>query len=197
MPRTICQCSGQLWLLWVVRCPLLLFLVGRMCWPTLTERYGKWVQSQAGRVPSIWSASPETMPAKGVVFRFWIFGSLLDDGIYCHAFEGGRASRLDDVTFQSSSWHHYRRAVNAVASSGRQQQYGSVASHRGLPLGDWEKERRRHLSGIILLHFISVSISFPHSSCWSILEDGNRWLLLFWPDGKEQIEPVSSDSRDL
>ena len=27
----------------------------------------------------------------------------------------GRESRLDDVTFQSSSCHHHRRAVNAVA----------------------------------------------------------------------------------
>ena len=36
MPHTMCQCLGQLWLLWVVQRPLLLFLVGRMCWPTLT-----------------------------------------------------------------------------------------------------------------------------------------------------------------
>ena len=73
------------------------------------------------------------MPAKGVLFRLWIFGSLLDDGIYCHAIEGARASRLDDVTFQSSSYHHHGRAINAVASSGRQQHRGSVASHRSLP----------------------------------------------------------------
>ena len=38
MPHTSCQCSGQLWLLWVVRRPSLLFLVGRMCWPTLTAK---------------------------------------------------------------------------------------------------------------------------------------------------------------
>ena len=31
MPRTPCQCSGQFWLLWVVRRPLLLFLVNGMC----------------------------------------------------------------------------------------------------------------------------------------------------------------------
>ena len=77
--------------------------------------FGKWVQSQAGRVHSVRSASSETMPAKGVLFCLWIIGSLLDDGVCCHAFERGRAWRLDDVTFQSSSCHHHRRAVNAVA----------------------------------------------------------------------------------
>ena len=46
---------------------------------------------------------------------FSVFGSLDDDGIYCHAFEGGRASRLDDVTLQSSSCDHHRRVVDAVA----------------------------------------------------------------------------------
>ena len=45
-----------------------------------------------------------------------VFGSLLDDGLYCHAFQGGRGLRLDYVTFQSSSCHHYRRAVSAVTS---------------------------------------------------------------------------------
>ena len=28
------------------------------------------------------------MSAKGVLFRLWVIGSLLDDGIFCHAFEG-------------------------------------------------------------------------------------------------------------
>ena len=87
-PHTSCQCSVQSWLLWVVSHPWLIFLVGRICWPTLTANIWKWVQSQTGRVPIDSSASPETMPAKGVLCRFWIFGSLLDDGIYCHAFEG-------------------------------------------------------------------------------------------------------------
>ena len=36
MPHTICQNLGQLWLLWVVWRPLLLFPVGGMCWLTLT-----------------------------------------------------------------------------------------------------------------------------------------------------------------
>ena len=36
MPHTTFQCSGQLWLLWVVRRPLFLFLVGPMCWVTIT-----------------------------------------------------------------------------------------------------------------------------------------------------------------
>ena len=36
MPNTICQCLGRLWLLRVVRHPSLLFLIGRMSWPTLT-----------------------------------------------------------------------------------------------------------------------------------------------------------------
>ena len=51
-----------------------------------------------------------------VLFRVWIFGFLLDDGYFCHAFEGGRASQLHDVTFRSPLCHHNRRAVNAVAS---------------------------------------------------------------------------------
>ena len=73
------------------------------------------------------------MRAKGIFFRLWIFGSLPDDNIYCHALEGGRTSRLDDVTNRSSSCHHHRTTVDAVASSGPQQHRGSVASHRGLP----------------------------------------------------------------
>ena len=93
---------------------------------------GKWVQSQAGIVPNIRSASPETMPPKGILFHLWIFGSLLHDETNCHALEGGRASRLDDVTFLSSSCHQYRRAVNAVTSWGRQQHCGSVAPYLGL-----------------------------------------------------------------
>ena len=89
------------------------------------------------------------MPAKGIFLRLWIFGSFLDDGIYCQALERGRASRLDDVTVGSSSCRHYKRHVNAVASSVRQQHRGSVAFHRGLPPGDWEKDRRRQLRGVI------------------------------------------------
>ena len=98
---------------------------------------GKWVQPQSSGVPIFWSASTETMSAKGVVFQLCVFGSLLEDGIYCHAFEGGRASRQDDVTFQSSSCHHHRRVVNSVSGWGRQQHRGSVASFCGLPEGDW------------------------------------------------------------
>ena len=41
MPHTSCQCSGWLWLLWVVRRPSLLFLVDRMCWPTLTANFSE------------------------------------------------------------------------------------------------------------------------------------------------------------
>ena len=33
---------------------------------------GKWVQSQACGLPRLRSASPETMPAEGVLFRLWI-----------------------------------------------------------------------------------------------------------------------------
>ena len=36
MPHTSYQWSGQLCLQWVIRRPLLLFLAGRMCWPTRT-----------------------------------------------------------------------------------------------------------------------------------------------------------------
>ena len=88
MQHTSCPCSGWSWLLWVVRHPSLQFLVGRICWPTLTAsiwEFGKWEQPQDSRVPSLRSASPETMPAKGVLFRF---GSLLDNGTYCHALKG-------------------------------------------------------------------------------------------------------------
>ena len=45
----------------------------------------------------------------------------------------GRASRLDDVTFRSSSCHFYRRANDDVAPWGGQQHRGSVASHCCLP----------------------------------------------------------------
>ena len=125
--RVSCDCCG--WFskprccFWWVGC------VGRH----LRRLFGKWVQSQAGREPNIWSASFEAMPAKGIFFRLWVFESLLVDVIFCHALEEGRASRLDDVTFESSSCHHFRKAVDAVASWGRQQQCGSVATHRGLP----------------------------------------------------------------
>ena len=44
-----------------------------------------------------------------------VFGSPLDDGIYCHASEVCRTSRLDDVPIQSSPCHHHRRAVHAVS----------------------------------------------------------------------------------
>ena len=37
------------------------------------------------------------MFAEGLLFRLWIFGSLLYDGVYCHASAGCRASRLDDA----------------------------------------------------------------------------------------------------
>ena len=62
-----------------------------------------------------------------------VCGSFLDDRIFCHALEVVRASPLDDVTFQCSSCHYHRGAVDAVASWGHQQRRGSVASHRGLP----------------------------------------------------------------
>ena len=125
--RINCGCCGWFSVprccFWWVAC------VGRR----LRRVSGKWVQSQVGGVPNLWSASPEAMLAEGVLCRLWIFGSLLYDRVYCDAFEGGRALRLDDVTFQSSSCHHHRRAVKAVACWGRQQRRGSVASQRGLP----------------------------------------------------------------
>ena len=119
------------------------------------------VQSQAGCVPDIRYASLQAIPAKGILFRLWIFGSVLQDGICCDTIEEGRAPRLNDVTFRSSSCHSYWRAVDAFASWGHQQHRGSVASHRGLPWGDWDEDRGRQLSGIIYsplsfqLHFLS------------------------------------------
>ena len=53
MPHTRYQCLGQLWLLWVVQCPWLLFLAGRMCWPTLTANI--W---EVGTVTSWWIIPP-------------------------------------------------------------------------------------------------------------------------------------------
>ena len=70
---------------------------------------------------------------------FGSFGSLLEDGIYCHASEGCRASRLDDVPVQSLPFHHHRRAVEAISYRGRQQHRGGVASHRGVPQRDWSQ----------------------------------------------------------
>ena len=99
----------------------------------LSDTYGKWAQSQASRIPNFRSAFPEPMTAKGIFYRVWIVGSLLDDGIYCHTLEGDRASRLDDVTLRSSTCHHYRRAVDAIACRGCQQHRGCLAFHRGLP----------------------------------------------------------------
>ena len=90
----------------------------------LRRIFGKWVQSKTGGVPIIRSAYSEAMPAKSVLFSLWVFGSLLNDWINCHALGGGKASRLDDVTFRSSSYHHYRRVVKAVASWGGQQHRG-------------------------------------------------------------------------
>ena len=43
----------------------------------LRRASGKWVQPQAAGTPSLWSASPEAMPADGVLFRLWILGSVL------------------------------------------------------------------------------------------------------------------------
>ena len=48
---------------------------------------------------------------------FSVFGSLDPFSMMefiLKASEGCRASRLDDVTFQSSSCHHHRRAIDAV-----------------------------------------------------------------------------------
>ena len=98
------------------------------------------MKSEAGCVPDIWFETPEAMPAKGISFSFWIFGSAFQDGIYYHTIEGGKASRLDDVTFWSSSCHCHKRAVYAVTSRGREQHRGCVASHCGLHQGDWEKD---------------------------------------------------------
>ena len=59
--------------------------------------------------------SPEAMLTEGDLFRLWVFGSFLDDGIYCQESEGCRTSRLDDVPIQSSPCHHHWRAVDAVS----------------------------------------------------------------------------------
>ena len=136
--------------------------VARVSWH-LRWLFGKSVRSEAGSIPDIWSKAPEAMPAKGVCFGFWIFGSLFHDRVFCHAIEGGRASRVDDFKFRSSSCHCHRRALYAVTFRGREQHRGCVASHPGKPQGDWEKDWRRQLSGIIhspfllQLHFISYA----------------------------------------
>ena len=124
--------------------------------------FGKWVLAQAGGVSHFWSASPEAVFAEGVLFRLWVFGSLLNDGIFCQAIGGGRTSRLDDVPNESSPCHHHWGAVDAVSCWGPQQHPGSVASHRRLPQGDWSEDWRRQLSGKIDT-VLFISLTFFHS----------------------------------
>ena len=66
-----------------------------------------------------------------------VFGYLLYDGNYCHAFEG--AEHRDWMMSRSSLSRAIiiRRAVNAVACWGLQQHRGSVAFHRGQHQGNW------------------------------------------------------------
>ena len=107
MLHTIEQCSGQLWLQWVDRRPLLRFLARQMCW--LTHTGNIWY------LGSGYSHQLVEYPIFDLRVRLWVFRSLLDDGIYCHASKGCRTSRLDAVPIQSSPCHHYQRAVDAVS----------------------------------------------------------------------------------
>ena len=126
-----------------------------------------WVLAQIGGLSHFRPASLETVLTEGVLFRLWVFGSLLNDGIHCHATEGCRISRLDDVTNESSPCHRYWRAVDAVSCWGRQHHRGSVASHGGVPQGDWSKNWWRQVSGIIhSVHFVSLTFFTPSSCCF-------------------------------
>ena len=157
--RVNCVCSGWLSVpgccFWRVAC------VGRH----VQGKSGKWVLAQVSGVSHFWSTSPEAMFAESVVFRLWVFGSLLDDEIYCLASEGCRTLRLDDVPVQSSPCHHHRRALDAISCWGRQQHRGGVASHRGVPQRDWSQNWRRQLSGIIHSALFGSFVIFTPSSC--------------------------------
>ena len=122
--------------------------VARVGWH-LRRLFGQSGRSDAGWVTHLGFETPEAMPAKGVFFRIWIFRSIFHDGNHRHEVKASRALRLHDVTFRSSSCHCHRRAVHAVTSRGREQLRVCVASHVGLPQGDWEKDWRRHLNGIM------------------------------------------------
>ena len=76
------------------------------------------------------------MPKKGVLDHFWVFESVLHDKIRRHDAEGSRALRKFDATFQSSSCHCHWRVLHAVATPGRGQHRGYVASRHGLPQRD-------------------------------------------------------------
>ena len=197
MPQTSYQCSDQLCLQCVVQRPGCCFwrvaCVGRH----VQGIFAKWILSQVGGVSHFWSSSLEAMFAEKILFRLWVFGSLLDDGIYCHASEGCRTSQLDDVPVQSSPCHLHRRAVDAISCWGHQQHRGAVASHRGLLQRDWSKNWRRQLSGIKHSGLFSSFANFTPSSCCFLLEEGNRWLFLHRSDGQKQIPPVPSDTRDM
>ena len=73
-----------------------------------------------------------------------------------------------------------------------------VWSLHGLPQGDWEKDWLRQLSGILpsailfRLHFFFICTT----SCF-VLEEGNRWLLLYPPNGEEQSSSASPDPQNL
>ena len=159
--RVSCVCSG--WFIvpgccfwWVVAC------VGRH----VQGIFGKWELAHVSGVSHFWSKSPEAMFEESVVFHLWVFGSLLDDGIYCHASEECRTLRLDDVPVQSPPCHHHRRAVVAISCWGHQQHRGGVASHRGVPQRDWSQNWRRQLSGIIHCALFSSYVILPSSSCF-------------------------------
>ena len=135
MARTDGPCVTQLWLLWVVRRPLLLFLVGRTCWLTLMTTIwrvgtiGGWLSTPL----FIWDTWSDV--CKKIFFHIWNFGSVFHDQIHCHEGEGSRSWGLDDVKFWSSSCHYHRRAVHAVTSRVCEHPHGCAASHRGLPQG--------------------------------------------------------------
>ena len=69
---------------------------------------------------------------------FWVFGSVLRDRVHHYRPQVSIARRLGDVKFRCSSWHHYWRAVHAVAARGGQQLCACVASHPGLRERDWK-----------------------------------------------------------
>ena len=136
---------------------------------------------------------------KDITFFLWIFGWVLDDGNFCHAFEGARALGMEDVTFRSSSCYHYRGDVDSVASWGRQQHCGCLASHRCLLQRDWEKDWRRQLSGMIhfAIFFRLQFLSYAQPVFFFGLEERNRWLFSYWPDAKKQFSTFSPDSWNL